>query len=257
MTGLLVADPTLLLLGALVVLLATFLAGVVGFAYGLVALPLLLLVGVNLGDVVVINLVVGLASRLSVVARRHADVNWGRVKQLLLGCVPGVLFGVVMRDHVDTEVIQLSAGLVTLAAVYFIAQGASGRQPRRSTLPLVVGAGGLGGFLGATTSLNGVPPALLLTGDRATARNMVADLSVYFVVGNILTLLIISQSGQPPSGWVWSALFVWVPVGLAGNLLGVGVGPRMPYALFRRLTIAVIVASGLASSLQAIRALVG
>ena len=103
-------DPTLLVLGALVVLSATFLAGVVGFAYGLVALPLLLLVGVPLGDVVVINLVIGLASRLSVVARRHADVNWGRARLLLLGCVPGVLLGVLTRDLLDTEVIQLSAG---------------------------------------------------------------------------------------------------------------------------------------------------
>jgi uncharacterized membrane protein YfcA len=56
---------------------------------------------------------------------------------------------------------------------------------------------------------------------------------------------------------VWSTLLLWVPIGLAGNLLGVALGPRMPYALFRRLTITVIVASGIASSIQALRALVG
>ena len=87
---------------------------------------------------------------------------------------------------------------------------------------------------------------------------MVADLAVYFVLGNILTLLILSQSGQAPSGWVWSAMVLWVPIGLAGNLLGVALGPRMPYALFRQLTITVIVASrGFGSSVQAIRAMVG
>lgn len=251
------ADPTLLVLGALVVLSATFLAGVVGFAYGLVALPLLLLVGVPLVDVVVINLVIGLASRLSVVARRHADVTWARARLLLLGCVPGVLLGVLTRDRLDTEVIQLAAGVVTLVAVALIARGGVKQQPRGSTPPVVVVAGGLGGFLGATTSLNGVPPALLLTGDRASARSMVADLAVYFVIGNIVTLLILSQSGQAPSSWVWSALVLWVPVGLAGNLLGVALGPKMPYALFRRLTIAVIVASGVASSAQAVRAMLG
>ncbi len=251
------ADPTLLVLGALVVLSATFLAGVVGFAYGLVALPLLLLVGVPLVDVVVINLVIGLASRLSVVARRHADVTWARARLLLLGCVPGVLLGVLTRDRLDTEVIQLAAGVVTLVAVSLIARGGIKSQPRSSTPPVVVVAGGLGGFLGATTSLNGVPPALLLTGDRASARSMVADLAVYFVIGNIVTLLILSQSGQAPSSWVWSALVLWVPVGLAGNLLGVALGPKMPYALFRRLTIAVIVASGVASSAQAVRAMLG
>jgi uncharacterized membrane protein YfcA len=78
-----------------VVLSATFLAGVVGFAYGLVALPLLLLlVGVPIGDVVVINLVIGLASRLSVVARRYSDVNWGRARLLLGGTLPGIFLGI-------------------------------------------------------------------------------------------------------------------------------------------------------------------
>lgn len=246
-----------LALGALAVLAATFLGGVVGFAYGLVALPLLLLIGVSLADVVVINLVIGLASRLSVVARRRADVSWGRAVRLVLGCVPGVLLGVLARDHLDADVIQLAAGAVTLVAVYLIARGGTPRQPRESTPHLVVIAGGLGGFLGATTSLNGVPPALLLTGDRASARSMVADLAVYFVVGNVLTLVILAQAGQTASNGAWMALAFWVPVGLAGNLLGVALGPRLPYALFRRLTIAAIVASGVASSAQAILAMTG
>lgn len=249
-------DPSILVLGALVILSATFLAGVVGFAYGLVALPLLLLVAVPLGDVVVINLVVGLVSRLSVVARRHGDVNWARSRLLLVGSLPGILLGVVTRDRLDTDVIQLGAGVVTLGAVAAVARGGSHAQSRESSPSLVLVAGGMGGFLGVTTSLNGVPPALLLTGDRATARNMVADLAVYFVLGNVVTLLILSQLGQAPSGWVWSALMLWVPIGLAGNLLGVALGPRLPYVLFRRLTIGVIVASGLASSLQAVRSLI-
>jgi hypothetical protein len=49
---------------------------------------------------------------------------------------------------------------------------------------------------------------------------------------------------------------LWVPIGLAGNLLGVALGPRMPYTFFRRLTLGVIIASGLASSVQALRSLV-
>ncbi|WP_426244691.1 TSUP family transporter [Nocardioides sp. LHG3406-4] len=250
-------DPTVLLLGTLVVFAATFLAGIVGFAYGLVALPLLLLVGVPLGDVVVINMVVALASRLSVVARRHADVNWGRARLLLVGSVPGILLGIVTRSHVDTDVIQLAAGIVTLAAVAAIAAGGRRPRSRESSPALVVVAGGLGGLLGVTTSLNGVPPALLLTGDRTSARTMVADLAVYFVLGNLLTLLTLSQSGQAPSDWVWSALLLWVPIGLLGSFLGVGLGPRMPYTLFRRLTLGVIVASGVASSVQAVLSLIG
>ena len=249
-------DLYVLVLGGAAVLLATFLAGVVGFAYGLVALPLLLIVGVPLGDVVVINLVVGLVTRISVVARRHSDVNWTRAGLLVLGSLPGVLLGILTRDLVDSDIVQLAAGLVTLLAVAAIVRGAGRVRTSRTRPRLILAAGSFGGFLGVTTSLNGIPPALLLTGDRATARSMVADLAVYFVVGNALTLVALSQSGQASSPWVWSALAIWVPIGLGGNLLGVALGPRLPYALFRRLTIGVIVASGVVSTVQAIRSMI-
>jgi uncharacterized membrane protein YfcA len=48
-----------LTLGAIAILIATFLAGIVGFAYGLLALPLLLLIGVPLPVVIIVNLLIG------------------------------------------------------------------------------------------------------------------------------------------------------------------------------------------------------
>jgi uncharacterized membrane protein YfcA len=245
-------DPWVLVLGGVAILLATFLAGVVGFAYGLVALPLLLVIGVSLSDVVVINLAMGLITRLSVVARRHRDINRLRTGLLVLGSLPGVGIGLVIRHVVDTDRIQLAAGLFTLLAVAAMVRGVSPEAPSRGArAPVTLTAGMLGGFLGVTTSLNGVPPALLLTGDRASARSMVADLATYFVIGNTVTLVALTQSGQAPSSWVWTALACWIPVGLVGNLSGTALGPRLPYQLFRRLTISVIVVSALVSATQA------
>lgn len=245
-------DPWILVLGGATILLATFLAGVVGFAYGLVALPLLLVIGVSLNDVVVINLAVGLVTRLTVVTRRHRDINRFRAGLLVLGSLPGVGLGLEIRHLVDTGLVQMAAALLTLIAVAVMVGGASSQAPSRSAgPPVTLAAGLLGGFLGATTSLNGVPPALLLTGDRASARSMVADLAAYFVIGNTVTLAALTESGHPPSNWVWPALACWIPVGLLGNLSGIALGPRLPYRLFRRLTISVIVVSALVSAAQA------
>jgi len=246
---------TILLLGALAVWTASFLGGVVGFAYGLVALPLLLLLGVPLPDVVVINLLVALITRLFVVVRRRADIDRKRTGLLIAGSLPGILLGVVLRDLVDVRTIQVGAGVLTLVAVAALVH----RQRSRSAGPqqqnkaaVVVTAGGLGGFLGSTTSLNGVPPALLLTSSRATARSLVADLAAYFVVGNVLTLLILLLGGHPPSVDIWPMLALWVPVGLVGNFTGITLGPRLPQLLFRRLTLVVITISGAMSTAQAL-----
>jgi uncharacterized membrane protein YfcA len=243
---------TVLLLGALAILLATFLGGVVGFAYGLVALPLLLLLGVPLPEVVVINLLVGLTTRLAVVARRHADIDRKRAALLILGSLPGIGIGLVVRDLVSVQTLQVGAGAFTILAVAALvlrpsSPGAGG--DRRKT---AFTAGGLGGFLGVTTSLNGIPPALMLTGSGATARNQVADLAAYFVVGNTLTLLALGASGHVPAPTMWPMLATWLPVGLLGNVIGISLGHRLPKLVFRRLTLVVILVSGALSTIQAL-----
>lgn len=244
-----------LFLGALAVALAAFLGGVVGFAYGLVALPLLLLLGVPLPDVVVNNLIVGLVTRVLVVARRYADINPGRAGLLMLGSLPGIGLGLLLRDTLEVRPIQVGAGIVTLvavAALVYKQRHASLGPATESHRAMVLAAGGLGGFLGPTTSLNGMPPALLLTGSRSAARNLVADMAAYFVVSNGLTLLVLLASGNGASADVLPQLAVWLPVGLLGNYVGTTLGPRLPQLLFRRITLVVIAVSGVTSTLQAL-----
>lgn len=246
---------TVLVLGAFVVLSAAFLGGVVGFAYGLFALPLLLLLGVPLPEVVVINLVVGLTTRIMVVARRHSDINRTRVRQLIVGTIPGIALGMLLRDAINPDLIKVGAGVSTLVAVacLLIRQRHNPIGPETDArAALVVVAGGLGGFLGSTTSLNGIAPALLLTGSRASARTLVADLAAFFVLGNILTLGAILASGHWAPSDVWMPLTVWLPLGVLGNHAGVSLGPRLPMLFFRRLTYLVIVLSGLVSTLAAV-----
>lgn len=241
-----------LALGAAAIFLATFLGGVVGFAYGLVALPLLLIIGLPLADVVFINLLVGLTTRVFVLARRHHDINRKRTTMLVVGSLPGVGIGLLVRDVVSGQVIQAVAGIVTVVAVAALVYSQRRRRQSASRSPAVLAAGGLGGFLGATTSLNGVPPALVLAGDRASARSFVADLAAYFVVGNAVILLALGLSGHAPSSAIWVQLAVWIPVGLLGNLTGIGLGPLLPQAAFRRLTLTVIVVCGVTATVLAL-----
>ena len=247
----------MLLGGAAAVLLAAFLGGVVGFAYGLVALPLLLLAGLPLEQVVVVNLSVALVTRLFVLAVRWRDVSWPRASRMVLGAMPGALAGLWMAAYVDESALQLASGVLVLVAVAgLIARDrravAGATVPPRGTRSLEWVVGVLGGFLGSTTSLNGVPSALLLTGRRASARQIVADLAVFFVVGNLVTLALLGVGGRLPLGEVAPLLAWWIPVGVIGTLTGVRLGPVLPASVFRRLTLGIITASALACLWQGV-----
>lgn len=239
-----------IILGGLAVFTAAFLAGVVGFAYGLVALPLLILVGIPLDVVVPINLAIALVARLLVLRLSWAHVSWPRASRLALGSVPGALAGVVVAATVPEDRLRVTAGVVVLVAVAAIvvvqrrqrlasAVGRGGRP--RAAVELAIGAAG--GLLGSTTSLNGVPPALLMTVRRLPSREVVADLAVYFILGNAVALGMLEVAGRVAWGEMAPLAILWVPVALLATRLGTRVGPRLPHTAFRRLTLALVVAS--------------
>src|SRR5918911_3959698 len=102
--------------GAISVTLASFLGGVTGFGYSLVATPLLLLIGYPLPFVVTANLALALVTRISVAVRFRRSMWPRRVALLIGGAVPGLYLGVVVLGAVKPTDIKIAAGVVTMIA---------------------------------------------------------------------------------------------------------------------------------------------
>jgi uncharacterized membrane protein YfcA len=239
-----------LLAGALVVAAASFLGGVTGFGYSLVATPLLLVLGFDLPFVVTANLALACVTRISVAYRFRSDAKPGRAAGLIVGSVPGLWLGAVVLTTVDVSTIKLGAGLVVMAAAVLLWRALRAPPPRE--LPgAPLAAGFAGGFLGAATSLNGVAPVLLLARDKAEPRSVLADLALYFVASNAIGLAVLAAAGAIESEALFPAFLLWLPGSLAGNWAGTVIGPRLPEAAFRRLTLAIVFVAGAMTALTA------
>jgi uncharacterized protein len=239
-----------LLAGALVVAAASFLGGVTGFGYSLVATPLLLLLGFPLPFVVTANLALACVTRISVAYRFRSDARPGRAAGLIAGSVPGLWLGAVVLTTVDVSTIKLGAALVVMAAAVLLWRAVNAPPPRE--LPgTAVAAGFAGGFLGAATSLNGVAPVLLLVRDKAAQRSVLADLALYFVASNAIGLAVLAAEGALEGDALFPAFLLWLPGSLAGNWAGTVIGPRLPEAAFRRLTLGIVFVAGAMTALTA------
>jgi uncharacterized protein len=239
-----------LLAGGLVVLAASFLGGVTGFGYSLVATPLLLLLGWSLPFVVTANLALAFVTRISVAWRFREHANRRRAAGLIAGAVPGLWLGVVVLTTVDEETIKLAAGIVVMVAAVLLYRAISAPPP--PPVPgLAVVAGVVGGFLGTATSLNGVAPVLLLARDKASPRSFLADLAMYFVVSNAIGLMILAAQGAIREDALTGAFWLWLPGSVIGNWLGTTLGPRLPEIAFRRLTLGVVFVAGGVTALTA------
>jgi uncharacterized protein len=239
-----------LLAGALVVAAASFLGGVTGFGYSLVAAPLLLVLGFPLPFVVTANLALACVTRISVAYRFRSNSRPRRAAGLIAGSVPGLCLGAVVLTTVDVSAIKLGAGLVVMAAAVLLWRAVTAPPPREVPGAPVV-AGFFGGFLGAATSLNGVAPVLLLARDKAEPRSVLADLALYFVASNAIGLAVLLAAGALESDALWPAFMLWLPGSVAGNWAGTVVGPRLPEAAFRRLTLAIVFAAGAVTAVTA------
>lgn len=233
--------------GGAAAFVACAVGGLVGFASSLVLLPALLGLGLELRTAVVVNLVVAVVTRVPTLVVLRREVDRRRTGWLLAGTAPGAVVGLVVVSRTPSRLVELVVGLVVVLAGCSLA-----RDLHRTDGPATARAGplrtvttGVGsGLLGATTSLNGVPPALLLARTERDVTIRLADLSAFFVLGNVLTLGLLLASGGgadlPPVG----VLGAWVVAGAAGHGIGTAVGSGLEPGRFDRLTTTIVVLCG-------------
>jgi hypothetical protein len=218
------------------------LGGAAGFGTSLMSTPLLLLLGFPLSFVVTLNLAMNMVTRVaaSIHLRRHIT---RRSTWLIIGSVPGLIVGVLVVSRISEHLIKLGTGVVVLVLTLFLARAISAPAPRPLRGAPVV-AGMAGGFLGATTSLNGMPAVLLLARDKVAPASFLADLAFYFVVSNALALAILRLSHAMNTRALFPALLVWLPGSIIGNQIGIALGTRLPERVFRWFIIVVAFIAG-------------
>ncbi len=239
-----------LLAGGAVVLAAGFIGGATGFGFSLVATPLLLLLGLSLPFAVTVNMALAVPTRLTVAVRFRDDVRPRRAAGLIVGSIPGLWLGTAVLTTVAESTIKVCAGLVVMGAAVLLWRSISAPPPRPVPgAPLAAGLAG--GFLGAATALNGIAPVLLLARDKAAPRSFLADLAVYFVVSNAIGLVILVAHEAVVEDALFPAFPLWLPASLAGNWIGTMVGPRLPEATFRRITLGIVFLAGAVTAFAA------
>lgn len=232
---------TTILLGACVTAAAAFLGGLTGFGYALVATPLLLLLGLDLPVVVAANMALGLLARLlSAVTFRH-DIRLGRVGWMLLGTAPGIVAGIGTVSVVDSLVIRRLVGVLVIVSALVLMVAPAIRRQGNSVVTLV---GFLGGLIGMTTSLNGIPPAVLYACERTPPRQFVADLAGYFIASNFVIGAIAFMMSGAKQGLVLVLVLTWAPCVLGATWLSNILNGALPIRVFRWLVCLVVLAGG-------------
>lgn len=237
----------LLALGAACIGVASIIGGATGFGTAMVATPLMLLAGFGVSEVVAINLVAGLVTRLDVVCRLWQQIDKRRVALLGAGSLPGAWLGAVTLQWLPEHQLKQVVGVLIVVCGVAMTLVRSGAPyiPSPGAQALT---GAIGGYLSTTTSLNGPPPALLLMRARLAPLPFIADLAGYFIITNLLSLaILVGRDAVPPAIW-WPTLPLLVAAAVAGNVTGLCIARRMSTEVFRSGVIVLVVLAGVLTS---------
>ena len=178
----------MLILAALVVAFAACIQASIGFAYALLAAPLLQLVSPELvpGPVLISSFMLSALTAW----RERSSIDRRGVGLALTGRLPGALLAVAAIGWLPQRTYDVLFGSLVLAAVLLSIWG----RAVRPTPKALLAAGVASGFMGTLTSVGGPPIALVY--QHAKGPELRSTLNAYFALGSILSLSLLALAGQ-------------------------------------------------------------
>lgn len=234
-------DPTILLAGSFIALLAGFVQGCTGFGMALIAAPALLLIHPpEFVTPTVILLSTINTSYVAYSARRH--IRFRMVGPLALGALFGIPAGIWALHHTNEVWLKIALGafVVTFAVTLLLGW----RKPIARAMPAMVPVGMLSGFCGGSSSMGG-PPVILFLANQDTERDVFrGNIVTYFLCINLWAIANFLWRGDIRIEIV-QQVAIFVPAVLLGSFTGVRTAPHVPNELFKKIAMAAAAIMGM------------
>jgi uncharacterized membrane protein YfcA len=235
-------DTAQLVIVALVMTIGSVLQGAVGFASGLLGVPLLVLCGFPLLDATIINFVSTSVQNAAGAIQLWPHLEWRELIWPSIFRAAGMPLGIYALDQsraLDHNVIKQVVGMLLLVAVVLlIALRVRPRERLHAAWTFVAFLSS--GFLTGFASIGGPPMVLYVNSLDWSAPKSRGFL--FFCSAALLPLLaalFLWQFGREAGPPAAAALLVMPPV-LVGLWTGLRLGHRLDKAVFRRLTYALV-----------------
>lgn len=230
-----------LVIAVLLTVLGGVVAGLAGFGFAVVAVPPLLL-AYDPPTVVAAVLLLSLLTGLVVLPGALAAVDWRTAGLLLPWAILGMLGGAAVLQRLRPAQIELAASLVVMG--FAVALAAGWRLPGAATPAATAAAGAFSGLLNTATGMAGPPIALLFAAREYGVARFRTTIVAYFVAIDLIGIAILLWQGVVGPGQLRTALLL-MPGAVLGTFGGRLLARRVSVAAYRRVTLGLLIATGL------------
>ena len=232
----------MLIAAGLIMFGGSIVQGAIGFALGMIAVPLLVEAGFSLAQAVALTtLSIGIQVCFGAWQLR-AHIPWNDVKLAAVVRYLTVPLGVLLLlsiESLDTELVKRLVGLGVLLGA---AIRAFGREKAVRALPLSVSAAtfSLSGILQGLVAMGGPPLVLWMTTRDLTAKQARAFTMTLFLLNAPLQVLLLLFLSRTMSLDVLLLALVLVPLIYLGTRIGLRLGDRFSKPLLNKVALGVL-----------------
>ena len=237
-----------LILVALIILLASSIKGLTGFGFALTSLPLL---SIFLEPKTAVPLITMCSVFLDgyTLYEARKQVRYREIIPLVLSGITGMILGTYFLVSLDSQIIKLCIGVVT---VLFAAASMMGMRHEIPNVKLAsVPVGLVSGILGGSMSISGPPIVLFFNNQNIEKTVFRANLIAYFfslyvatvpayLFGNLITTSLVSSSA------------IMVPIMFIGATLGIKLSKKVDETVFKKIALMLVLVTGLMAILTAL-----
>lgn len=242
-----------LLIAMLIALMGGIVSGLAGFGFGLVTVPLLLMLYPP-ATVASVGSSLVLTSGWIVLVGTWRTVQVRTVGALIPGATIGVFIGTVLLRTLEPGLIKLIAGVVV---ILFAVSVMRGWRIDAVHHPLAAPLAGLAsGTLSTSTGMSGPPVVLLFTTRQYDMQQFRGSITAYFYYVNFIGLSLLILRGIVGFEQLEVAIRL-LPAAILGGFIGRWVLRYVSQAQFRRITLVMLLLTGTTGIVTALQSLLG
>jgi len=203
-------DPIQFIIMTVVLFLGGAIQGSLGYGLGLFCVPFLTLLNPRLVPAPLIAAT--LVFNIAVTLREKIGLNFFGLQWIILGSIPGALFGAKVLSIISMRTASILIGIIVLIAVVLSILGL--RMPPKKILFFFLGS--ISAAMATIASIGG--PTVAMAFQDEPGNRLRASLASYFIALSIISVASLSLAGKF-GGWeFWHALYM-VPGMMFGYLL--------------------------------------
>ena len=231
-----------LILAGVILCVGSIVQGAIGFALGMIAMPLLIEAGFSLSQSIALTTVsIGIQALVGDWQLRE-HIPWAEVKLAAAVRFLAVPFGVIAMlsiENLDVEMIKRLVGTVILIGV--VVRKFGGEKAERD-LPLAVSVAtfSLSGFLAGLIGTGGSPLVLWMTTQQFSAHQARAFLLTLFLINAPVQVFLLVVLSNKMSLDVLLIALIMVPLIFVGTSIGIVIGDHFSESLLNRIALGVL-----------------